>query len=122
MIERVMNFPIFMFTRVALSVLISASAGIIVLGFLWMLWGFADDVYNAFNSEVEVIAEATASLAVIESIVVTAEYRKPYEMSDEAFLKYKKISAWEKHLEAGRVLNLMAALDESKNEVESYAD
>jgi len=47
MIERVMNLPIFMFTRVALSVLISASAGIIVLSFLWMFWGFADDVYNA---------------------------------------------------------------------------
>ena len=105
MIERVMNLPIFMFTRVALSVLISASAGIIVLGFLWMLWGFADDVYNAFNSEVEVIAEATASLAVIEPIVVTAEYRKPYEMSDEEFGKYKKTSGWEKHLESGRILN-----------------
>ena len=51
MIERVMNFPIFMFTRIALSVLISASAGIIVLGFLWMLWGFADDVYNALVPE-----------------------------------------------------------------------
>ena len=105
MIERVMNFPIFMFTRIALSVLISASAGIIVLGFLWMLWGFADDVYNAFNSEVEVIAEATASLAVIEPIVVTAEYRKPYEMSDEAFVKYQKTPSWEKDLEGGRILN-----------------
>ena len=105
MIERVMNFPIFMFTRIALSVLISASAGIIVLGFLWMLWGFADDVYNAFNSEVEVIAEATASFSVIETIIVTAEYRKPFEMSDEAFEMYKKKSAWEQYLEAGRILN-----------------
>ena len=105
MIERVMNLPIFMFTRVALSVLISASAGIIVLGFLWMLWGFADDVYHAFNPEVEVIEEATASLAVIEPIIVTAEYRKPYEMSDEEFGKYKKTSGWEKHLESGRILN-----------------
>ena len=107
MIERVMNLPIFMFTRVALSVLISASTGIIVLSFLWMLWGFADDVYDAFNPEVEEIEEATASLAVIESIKVTAEYRKPYEMSDEAFEKYKKTLTWEKHLESGRVLNLI---------------
>ena len=58
MIERVMNFPIFMFTRVALSVLISASTGIIVLSFLWMLWGFADDVYDAFNPEKEVVQVA----------------------------------------------------------------
>ena len=110
MIERVINLPIFMFTRIALSILISASAGIIVLSFLWMLWGFADDVYNSFNSEVEVIAEATASLAVIESIKVTAEYRKPYEMSDQAFEKYKKTSAWEKYLERGRILNEKAVI------------
>jgi hypothetical protein len=75
MIERVMNFPIFMFTRIALSVLISASAGIIVLGFLWMLWGFADDVYNALVPEVEEIAEAKANLAIIEPIIVTAAKR-----------------------------------------------
>jgi hypothetical protein len=122
MIERVMNLPIFMFTRVALSVLISASAGIIVLGFLWMLWGFTDDVYNALVPEVEMIEEATASLAVIEPIIVTAEFRKPFVMSDEAFEKYQKTSVWEKHLESGRVSNLMVALDEGKNEVELYAD
>ena len=75
MIERVMNFPIFMFTRVALSILISASTGIIVLGFLWMLWGFVDDVYDAFNPEVEEIAEAKANLAIIEPIIVTAAKR-----------------------------------------------
>ena len=111
MIERVMNLPIFMFTRVALSVLISASAGIIVLSFLWMLWGFADDVYDAFNPEVEEIAEATASLSVIEPIIVTAEYRKPFEMSDEAFEKYQKTPAWEKHLEGGRMLNEKTAIE-----------
>jgi hypothetical protein len=38
---------------------------------------------------------------------VTAEYTKPFEMSDEAFMKYQKTSAWEKHLESGRVLNVM---------------
>ena len=75
MIERVMNLPIFMFTRVALSILISASTGIIVLGFLWMLWGFVDDVYDAFNPEVEEIAEAKANLAIIEPIIVTAAKR-----------------------------------------------
>ena len=122
MIERLINLPIFMFTRIALSVLISASAGIIVLSFLWMLWGFADDVYNALVPEVDMVSEATASLAIIEPIKVIAEYRKTLEMSDEAFMKYQKTPAWEKHLEAGRVLNLMAALDEGKNEVESYAD
>ena len=58
MIERVMNLPIFMFTRVALSVLIFASTGIIVLSFLWMLWGFVDDVYDAFNPEEEVVQVA----------------------------------------------------------------
>ncbi len=60
MIERVMNLPIFMFTRVALSVLISASTGIIVLSFLWMLWGFSDDVYDAFNPEEKVIVKETS--------------------------------------------------------------
>jgi hypothetical protein len=107
MIERVMNLPIFMFTRVALSVLISASAGIIVLSFLWMLWGFADDVYDAFNPEEEaIVKETSVDLSPhIQPIVVTAEYRKPFEMSDEAFMKYKKTPAWEKDLEGERILN-----------------
>ena len=75
MIERVMNLPIFMFTRVALSVLISASAGIIVLGFLWMLWGFVDDVYNALVPEEKVIVKETSvDLSPhIQPIVVTAK-------------------------------------------------
>ena len=77
MIERVMNFPIFMFTRVALSVLISASAGIIVLSFLWMFWGFADDVYNALVLEEEVIVKETSvDLSPhIQPILVTAKKR-----------------------------------------------
>ena len=77
MIERVMNLPIFMFTRVALSVLISASAGIIVLSFLWMFWGFADDVYNALVLEEEVIVKETSvDLSPhIQPIVVTAKRR-----------------------------------------------
>ena len=75
MIERVMNLPIFMFTRVALSVLISASAGIIVLSFLWMFWGFADDVYNALVLEEEVIVKETSvDLSPhIQPILVTAK-------------------------------------------------
>ncbi|MBT3992545.1 MAG: hypothetical protein HOH08_04790 [Gammaproteobacteria bacterium] len=77
MIERVMNLPIFMFTRVALSVLISASAGIIVLSFLWMFWGFADDVYNALVLEEEVIVKETSvDLSPhIQPILVTAKKR-----------------------------------------------
>jgi len=77
MIERVMNLPIFMFTRVALSVLISASAGIIVLSFLWMFWGFADDVYDALVPKEEVIVKETSvDLSPhIQPIVVTAKRR-----------------------------------------------
>ena len=77
MIERVMDLPIFMFTRVALSVLISASAGIIVLSFLWMFWGFADDVYDALVPKEEVIVKETSvDLSPhIQPIVVTAKRR-----------------------------------------------
>lgn len=77
MIERVMNLPIFMFTRVALSALITASAGIIVLSFFWMLWGFVDDVYNALVPEEEVIVKETSvDLSPhIQPIVVTAKRR-----------------------------------------------
>ena len=77
MIERIMTQPIFMFTRVALSVLISASAGIIVLSFLWMFWGFADDVYNALVLEEEVIVKETSvDLSPhIQPILVTAKKR-----------------------------------------------
>lgn len=85
MIERVMNLPIFMFTRVALSVLISASAGIIVLGFLWMLWGFVDDVYNALVPEEEVIVKETSvDLSPhIQPIVVTAKRRTSMLQGEE---------------------------------------
>ena len=85
MIERVMNLPIFMFTRVALSVLISASAGIIVLSFLWMFWGFADDVYNALVLEEEVIVKETSvDLSPhIQPIVVTAKRRTSMLQGEE---------------------------------------
>jgi hypothetical protein len=85
MIERVMNLPIFMFTRVALSVLISASAGIIVLSFLWMFWGFADDVYDALVLEEEVIVKETSvDLSPhIQPIVVTAKRRTSMLQGEE---------------------------------------
>ena len=79
MIERVMSLPIFMFTRVALSALISASAGIIVLSFLWMLWFFVEDVYdNLIFPEEEVVIEETSidEFPHIQPITVTAT-KKP---------------------------------------------
>ena len=78
MIERVMSLPIFMFTRVALSALISASAGIIVLSFLWMLWSFVEDVYdNLLFPEEEVVIEETSidEFPHIQPITVTAQKR-----------------------------------------------
>ena len=79
MIERVMSLPIFMFTRVALSALISASAGIIVLSFLWMLWFFVEDVYdNLIFPEEEVVIEETSidEFPHIQPITVTATKRR----------------------------------------------
>ena len=78
MIERLINLPIFMFTRVALSALITASAGIIVLSFLWMLWSFVDDVYNyLLFPEEEVVLEETSidEFPHIQPITVTATKR-----------------------------------------------
>ncbi len=57
MIERVMSLPIFMFTRVALSALITATAGIMMISFLWMLWYFVDDVYDHLLFSDEVVIE-----------------------------------------------------------------
>ena len=51
MIERVMSLPIFMFTRVALSALITASAGIMMISFLYLAWIFSEDVYDALTRE-----------------------------------------------------------------------
>ena len=78
MIERVMSLPIFMFTRVALSALITASAGIMMISFLWMLWSFIDDVYvHLLFPEEEVIAEETLmdEFPHIQPITVTAQKR-----------------------------------------------
>ena len=78
MIERVMRLPIFMFTRVALSALISAIAGIMMISFLWMLWSFIDDVYNhLLFPEEEVVVEETSidEFPHIHPITVTATKR-----------------------------------------------
>jgi len=76
MIERVMTLPIFMFTRVALSALITASAGIIIVGFIYILWGFVEDVYDAVVPEEEVTVEEAVDLFPhIQPITVTATKR-----------------------------------------------
>jgi len=78
MIERVMSLPIFMFTRVALSALITAIAGIMMISFLWMLWSFIDDVYNhLLFPEEEVVIEETSidEFPHIQPITVTAQKR-----------------------------------------------
>ena len=78
MIERVMSLPIFMFTRVALSALITAIAGIMMISFLWMLWSFVDDVYNhLLFPEEEVAVEETSldEFPHIQPITVTAKKR-----------------------------------------------
>ena len=78
MIERIMAQPIFMFTRVALSALITATAGIMMISFLWMLWSFIDDVYNhLIFTEEEVVIEETSidEFPHIQPITVTATKR-----------------------------------------------
>ena len=78
MIERVMSLPIFMFTRVALSALITAIAGIMMISFLWMLWSFIDDVNNhLLFPEEEVVIEETSidEFPHIQPITVTATKR-----------------------------------------------
>ena len=76
MIERVMSLPIFMFTRVALSALISAIAGIMIISFFYLAWIFVEDVYVALNEE-EVFIEETSidKFPHIQPITVTATKR-----------------------------------------------
>ena len=75
MIERVMSLPIFMFTRVALSALITASAGILIISFLYFAWIFVEDVYVALNKE-EVVDIGNVDLYPhIQPITVTATKR-----------------------------------------------
>ncbi len=78
MIERIMTQPIFMFTRVALSALITASAGILIISFLYFAWTFIEDVYGAITpEEEEVVIEETSidEFPHIQPITVTAEKR-----------------------------------------------
>ena len=78
MIQKIITLPIFMFTRVALSALITAIAGIMMISFLWMLWSFIDDVYNhLLFPEEEVAVEETSldEFPHIQPITVTATKR-----------------------------------------------
>ena len=77
MIERVMSLPIFMFTRVALSALITAIAGIMMISFLYLGWTFAEDIYLAVSPEKEVAVEEASidEFPHIQPITVTAQKR-----------------------------------------------
>ena len=78
MIQKIITLPIFMFTRVALSALISAIAGIMMISFLWMFWSFIDDVYDhLLFLEEEVAVEETSidKYPHIQPITVTATKR-----------------------------------------------
>ena len=77
MIERIMAQPIFMFTRVALSALITATAGIMIISFLYFAWTFVEDIYVAITPEEEVVIEETSidEFPHIQPITVTAQKR-----------------------------------------------
>ena len=78
MIERIMAQHIFMFTRVALSALITATAGIMIISFLYFAWTFIDDVYiHLIFTEEEVVIEETSvdEFPHIQPITVPATNR-----------------------------------------------
>ncbi len=77
MIERIMAQPIFMFTRVALSALITATAGIMIISFLYFAWIFVEDVYVAITPEEEAVTEEASidEFPHIQPITVTATKR-----------------------------------------------
>ena len=78
MIDKIMTQPIFMFTRVALSALITAIAGIMIISFLYFAWTFVDDVYvHLIFTEEEVVIEETSidEFPHIQPITVTATRR-----------------------------------------------
>ena len=75
MIERIMTQPIFMFTRVALSALITASAGIMMISFLYFARTFVEDVYDAVVPEVVVDVSNVDLYPHIQPIIVTATKR-----------------------------------------------
>ena len=58
MIERLMNLPIYTFTRVCLSVLIASIAGMVFLGFFWFFMLTVQDIYcEGFKYESEFLCE-----------------------------------------------------------------
>ena len=77
MIERVMSLPIFMFTRVSLSILITSIAGMMTISFLYLAWTFAEDIYLAVSPEKEVAVEEASidEFPHIQPIKVTARKR-----------------------------------------------
>jgi len=78
MIDKIMTQPIFMFTRVALSALITAIAGIMTISFLYLAWTFTEDVYDylLFPEEEAVIEETSIDeFPHIQPITVTATKR-----------------------------------------------
>tara|TARA_B100001758_G_scaffold238210_1_gene241135 strand:- start:429 stop:674 length:246 start_codon:yes stop_codon:yes gene_type:complete len=78
MIQKIITLPIFMFTRVALSALITAIAGIMTISFLYLAWTFAEDVYDyLLFPEEEVVIEETSidEFPNIQPITVTATKR-----------------------------------------------
>ena len=78
MIQKIITLPIFMFTRVALSALITAIAGIMTISFLYLAWTFAEDVYDyLLFPEEEVVIEETSvdEFPHIQPITVTATRR-----------------------------------------------
>ena len=75
MIDKIMTQPIFMFTRVALSALITASAGILIISFLYFAWIFVEDVYVALSKEEVVDINDVDLFPHIQPIPVTATKR-----------------------------------------------
>ena len=78
MIQKIITLPIFMFTRVALSALITAIAGIMTISFLYLAWTFAEDLYDyLLFPEEEVVIEETSidEFPHIQPITVTATKR-----------------------------------------------
>ena len=77
MIQKIITLPIFMFTRVALSALITATAGIMMISFLYFAWTFIEDVYKAITPEEETVVEETSidEFPHIQPITVTATKR-----------------------------------------------
>ena len=58
MIERIINLPIYTFTRVSLSLLIASIAGMVFLGFFWFFMMTVQDIYcEGFKYESEFLCE-----------------------------------------------------------------